>query len=770
MDTGVRASVDTTVGVKSACALGRGVSAIEIAVLDEHGVITWVNDAWRDSGHPRRPQVAQADLGASFLEICDGSDDPSWQRMAGAVRTALRGAATIPVELEVPRDESGISRSLTAVVGSRLDDHKRCVGATVTMTLGPDQEPRAGEPEVPGALELTRETLLALTEASPEGLVVVDAAGKIVHVNARLELMSGHPAADLVGRTLATLVPERLRTKHAQLHKAYRLDPRPRLMGEGEIMPLLRADGDEVPVQIALHPGRINERDVVLATVRDLTERSIIEARLRDSETSFRAVFEEAPIPAAILTLDDGPPTVQRANPAFATLFGDESTETALHALDPIDDNFTQLVDDLKRDPELRRSATSGFRRADGSTRWTEIAASVVTLPDLTSPAMLAFFLDVTERRAQQSERERKSATKDAVARITTAVLTGAGRARVHAMVLDAVLTVLQAESACLGFVNPGTPGFREVSKAGPPGKSSAVITPALGALLAVRTVPGDGPTRGLDSRAEWTSRIGDRDIAARFDIGGAAEVGVIVCSRAPAAPPFTEAEEHDLGSLARQLAMALHLGEARADQERLALIDERQRISVDLHDTVIQDLIGIGLQLQFGEPSTDDSAALEQREALLNQLDRAVRRLRGIVFELHQRGVGQSLTQSARTIAADAARALGFEPTLSFRGPVDAIPALVAEQIVAVLREALGNVARHADADSASVHLIAKPDAVILLVDDDGQGMPPTGGGGHGLTNMRQRARDLGGDCIVTSRIPAGTRIQWWVPMPDRR
>ena len=226
----------------------------------------------------------------------------------------------------------------------------------------------------------------------------------------------------------------------------------------------------------------------------------------------------------------------------------------------------------------------------------------------------------------------------------------------------------------------------------------------------------------------------------------------------------------HDLGSLARQLALALHLGEARADQERLALIDERQRISVDLHDTVIQDLIGIGLQLQFGEPSTDDSAVLERREALLNQLDRAVRRLRGIVFELHQRGLDQSLTQSARTIAADAARALGFEPTLSIRGPVDAIPALVAEQIVAVLREALGNVARHADADSAAVHLIAKADTVVLLIDDDGVGMPPTGGGGHGLTNMRQRARDLGGDCIITSRSPTGTRIEWWVPMPDHR
>jgi signal transduction histidine kinase len=115
------------------------------------------------------------------------------------------------------------------------------------------------------------------------------------------------------------------------------------------------------------------------------------------------------------------------------------------------------------------------------------------------------------------------------------------------------------------------------------------------------------------------------------------------------------------------------------------------------------------------------------------------------------------------------AAEVLGFSPALRFSGPVDTLVGdEAAGQLLAVLREALSNTARHAAASKVEVCLAADGRAVTLTVADDGIGIAP-GGRRSGLANMDERARQFGGTFTARSGSDGGTALTWKVPAsPD--
>jgi signal transduction histidine kinase len=107
----------------------------------------------------------------------------------------------------------------------------------------------------------------------------------------------------------------------------------------------------------------------------------------------------------------------------------------------------------------------------------------------------------------------------------------------------------------------------------------------------------------------------------------------------------------------------------------------------------------------------------------------------------------------------------LGFRPSLSLEGPVDSkVPDVAQPHLLAVLREALSNAARHAKATAVGVSLSAGSE-VVLTVTDDGRGIDE-GVTTSGIHNMRQRAEELGGVCEVARRPEGGTRVTWAVPL----
>ena len=209
---------------------------------------------------------------------------------------------------------------------------------------------------------------------------------------------------------------------------------------------------------------------------------------------------------------------------------------------------------------------------------------------------------------------------------------------------------------------------------------------------------------------------------------------------------------------------------ELQRGRDALALVDDRERIARDLHDTVIQRLFAVGLSLQSALARAVTEPVIERLGLAIDEIDVTIRDIRASIFALHtRRPFGESVRDDVLVIAREAARALGFAPSVTFEGPVDTVVTdIVREHLLATLREALSNVTKHATATAATILLVADGREVGLHVDDNGVGFAGPGVG-NGLRNMTERAIACGGDCeIRASPTGRGTQIVWRVPVGD--
>lgn len=205
---------------------------------------------------------------------------------------------------------------------------------------------------------------------------------------------------------------------------------------------------------------------------------------------------------------------------------------------------------------------------------------------------------------------------------------------------------------------------------------------------------------------------------------------------------------------------------ELSAARQRVLLAEDHERIARDLHDTVIQRLFAAGLSLQSVLPVVPDSAKAKI-ERILDDQDDAIRELRTAIFGLSsKRAAGRTLRVVVNQLVDESARVLGFRPTLHFNGVLDSVDSEVTEEVAAVVREALSNVARHSRARKVEVSLSHVGERLMAVVSDDGHGIPSSHRLGSGLLNMHDRAARLNGTCTVTSGEGAGTTVRWQVPV----
>lgn len=204
------------------------------------------------------------------------------------------------------------------------------------------------------------------------------------------------------------------------------------------------------------------------------------------------------------------------------------------------------------------------------------------------------------------------------------------------------------------------------------------------------------------------------------------------------------------------------------AAHEQLSLVTERERIGRDLHDVVLQHLYGMGLSAQAIATAADPATAAKL-EAVVDEVDRIISEVRTIVFTLGPAGRRGALGQELTDVVAQASRVLGFTPGLRLEGPVETLLTdEVRTEMVASMREALGNVARHARASQASVVIAIVDEQVVMTVVDNGIGPPADEAkklGGHGLSNLMSRAAAFGGSCTLEARSPAdgpGAVLRW--------
>jgi signal transduction histidine kinase len=252
------------------------------------------------------------------------------------------------------------------------------------------------------------------------------------------------------------------------------------------------------------------------------------------------------------------------------------------------------------------------------------------------------------------------------------------------------------------------------------------------------------------------------------FPLGPRDEIrGVLIVGRRAGSEPFAPGVTALVASFAAQAGVALELAARRADAERLSVYEDRERIARDLHDLVIQRLYATGMSLEGTMPLATRPEVRDRVKNAVDAMDDTIKDIRASIFALQARGPSKELALRADILALvdEMTQALGFAPTLRLGGGLNAqLAAATGEQALAVLREALSNVARHAAATKADVTLDVDDGYLTITVSDNGRGIQP-GTRRSGLANMTERARALHGDLTISAGASGGTELIWRVP-----
>ena len=228
----------------------------------------------------------------------------------------------------------------------------------------------------------------------------------------------------------------------------------------------------------------------------------------------------------------------------------------------------------------------------------------------------------------------------------------------------------------------------------------------------------------------------------------------------------FTDDDEELIVGLAVAAGVAIENARLHARARELDVVTDRERIARDLHDTVIQRLFATGLMLQAAVKMAGPGQAADRVQEAVEDLDETIRQIRSTIFALGVHEAGTSLRSEVLRVIGEYAQTLGFEPRVRLDGPIDStVPDEIAEHVLSVLREALSNVARHAEASRVDV-LLDVDEHLLLRVSDDGRGPSGESSGGFGLRNMRSRAEVLGGAMSLEPAMGGGTTMEWRVPL----
>jgi signal transduction histidine kinase len=195
-----------------------------------------------------------------------------------------------------------------------------------------------------------------------------------------------------------------------------------------------------------------------------------------------------------------------------------------------------------------------------------------------------------------------------------------------------------------------------------------------------------------------------------------------------------------------------------------MALLEDRDRIARDMHDHVIQRLFATGLSLQSAARLAQHPTVRARLDDAVDDLDGAIKDIRHTIFELHRPLPTGELRSEVEFLVDSFAESLGFSPELVIEGRLNGLSPALEADLIAVVREGLANVARHAHADRVSVRVVADTELVIELR-DDGVGIDP-GSARSGLVNLGTRAAAWSGTFELRRGEPAGTVLSWRAPI----
>ena len=245
--------------------------------------------------------------------------------------------------------------------------------------------------------------------------------------------------------------------------------------------------------------------------------------------------------------------------------------------------------------------------------------------------------------------------------------------------------------------------------------------------------------------------------------------LGTLAVSNRPGGRTFSQEDLALVETFAGQASVAIEYGRAQGELKRLTVMDERERIAKELHDGVIQSLFAVGMGLQSAATLSRDPDLERRVSDAVSEIDRAIRDLRNYIFGLRP-GIlaDRQLDQAIRRLAEDFQGKTGVTTAVEIDGRVAAEISGRAGDVIQLIREALSNVGRHAEAATCRVSLIRADGGALLEIDDDGKGFDPAASKekGQGLSNLEERANSLGGELEVVSATSDGTTIRVRVPL----
>ena len=356
-----------------------------------------------------------------------------------------------------------------------------------------------------------------------------------------------------------------------------------------------------------------------------------------------------------------------------------------------------------------------------------------------------------------------------AAAEITAVLLGRVDRTEALRLIARRAREVTEADLVLVLLYDDTEGGFTVEAVDGPQGAPAGLVGAVLAGedttFLGAVTAPRHMLLADLADAARWPVAVpGGPAMVAPL---GRSEVlhGVLIVGYRAGHDARDDEDVALLSSFADQAALALERARAQEERELLVVLEDRERIARDLHDVVIQRLFATGMELQSAVPLTTGPEGVRRINAAVDALDATIRDIRRSIFELRT-PQGVSLRTELRDAVEAAAGVLGFRPVLDTSGPVDsAVPDDIVPELLAVLREALANVARHAQAHSVRVSVRAADGEVALIIEDDGVGLDPALARG-GLVNLQDRARDLGGTFVARRGAGGGAVLDWRVPL----
>ena len=243
----------------------------------------------------------------------------------------------------------------------------------------------------------------------------------------------------------------------------------------------------------------------------------------------------------------------------------------------------------------------------------------------------------------------------------------------------------------------------------------------------------------------------------------------LLAAMRVSGREPFDPDDLDLLAAYAGQVAPALELARTQRRQQQLSVQTDRDRIARDLHDHVVQRIFATALSLdrlsRLLEPQHEEAAARLARS--VDELDETMAEIRSAIFELHQQN-GPEQANPRHQLADVVHRVTegqGLQCDVRFRGRIEQLPGELLPDLLAVLRELVTNVVRHARAHRVTI-TVTVDHGVAILVTDDGVGLPEVTSR-SGLANLADRAERRGGRLTATSP-GIGAEIHWEVPLPD--